>query len=149
MRTNGTWLRLIAISGLLCLWTTSVAMAAEKAPRPRPKPAGPATKLKIKTFVTLQTYGILKIQFQDRKGNATKAPDGGTVTYRTNITKPRKGTLPMTKAKWKAGEKVYVFTGLAPRQRYVCPPRAYWIRVWFKAGRKRFTAFKRFKFNCL
>lgn len=103
----------------------------------------------IVTFVTLQTYGILKLKFTDRKGNATKAPDGGTIKYHTNITKPRKGSLPMSQAKWKPADKVYVFTNVAPRQRYVCPPRVYWIRVWFKAGRKRFTAYKKIKFNCL
>lgn len=120
-----------------------------KAARPAPKPAGPAAKVKVLTFVTLQTAGVLKIQWQDRKGNPTKGPTDGTLTYRTNITRPRKGTLPLSRGKWKPKQKAVVFMGLAPRQRYVCPPRTYWIRVSIKVGRKRYRAFKRTKLNCI
>ncbi len=106
--------------------------------------------MKIVTFVTLQTYGILKLKFLDAKGNPTQAPEGGTLRYRTNITKPRKGSLSMAKkAKWKPKEKIYVVTGIAPRQKIVCPPRRYWIKVWFKKGRKRFYAFFKKKLNCI
>jgi len=153
MRCRGSWIRWIALTGLFALLSSAPALAGSpKAPGMKPgmkPPPGPAKKMKVLAFVTGQTYGILKIQFLDAKGTPTKAPDGGTMTYRTNVTKPRKGGKPMTAAKWKPKDKVYVFTGLAPRQRYVCPPRSYWIRVWVKVGRKRFSAFKRTKFNCL
>jgi len=112
-------------------------------------PPGPATRVKVLTFVTLQTAGVLKIQWRDRKGNPTKGPTDGTLTYRTNITRPRKGSMPLSRGKWKPKEKTVVFMGIAPRQRYVCPPRSYWIRVTIKVGRKRYHAFKRTKLNCI
>lgn len=127
------------------------ARAGHNAPQARAaaKPAGPAAKVKVLTFVTLQTAGVLKIQWQDRKGNPTKGPTDGTLTYRTNITHPRKGTLPLSRGKWKPKQKTVVFMGIAPRQRYVCPPRSYWIRVNIKVGRKHYHAFKRTKLNCI
>lgn len=152
MRCQKRIVQSILMVGLVALLGSPLAQARDGA-KPRAmapaKPAGPAKKMKILNFVTLMNYGILKLQFQDRNGKATKAPAGGEITYRTNVTKPRKGKLPMTLAKWKAGDKVYVFTKVAPRQRYVCPPRTYWIRVHFKAGRKRFSAYFKKKFACI
>ena len=113
------------------------------------KPPGPAKKMKVLRFVTLRSVSILYLQFLDKDKNPTKAPPGGTIKFATNITKPRKGTRSMSKAKWKDSKKAYVFVKLPIRQKYVCPPRSYWIRVNFKAGRKRFRAFKRTKFPCL
>jgi hypothetical protein len=135
--------------GILAAVTASLLATGSSQAAPAKAPAGPAKKMKIVAFLTLETYGILKLQFLDAKDNPTKAPEGGEITYTTSITKPRKGTLPMTKAKWKPADKLYVFVGLAPRQRTVCPPRSYWIRVHFKAGRKRFSAYHHEKFNCL
>ena len=138
---------LLAVGGLLL--ANGSAWAQNKAEKPPAKPPGPAKKMKVITFVTLQTQGILKLQFLDAANKPTKAPEGGEITYRTNITKPRTGKISMTQAKWKPKEKLYVFQRINPRQRYVCPPRTYWIRVNFKAGRKRFSAYKNTKFNCL
>ena len=133
----------------------STALAGPKAPKAKPraekkkKKAGPATKMKILKFVTLRSTGILYIQFLDKAKNPTKAPPGGSIKFRTNITKPRKGTRSMTKAKWKESKKGYVFVKLPIRQKIVCPPRSYWIRVNFSAGKKRFRAYWRKKFPCL
>ena len=133
-----------------------LAPATSNATKPRrvralkaKKKAGPAKKMKILRFVTMRSTSILKIQFLDKDGNPTKAPPGGTVKFRTNVTKPRSGTRSMTTAKWKKSDKSYVFIKLPIRQKWVCPPRSYWIRVNFRAGKKRFRAFKRQKFPCL
>ena len=105
--------------------------------------------MKIMAFHTLESVGIVKFQFLDKNKRPTKTPEGGTVKFRTNITKPRTGSFPMTKVKWKKSQECYVFVRLPRRQKYVCPPRFYWIRLYFKAGRKRFNAYKRTKFPCL
>jgi hypothetical protein len=126
---------------------TGKKKAVEKAEK-KPPP-GPAKKMKILRFVTLRSVSILYLQFLDKKKRPTKAPDGGSITFATNVTKPRKGKRSMSKAKWKESKKAYVFVKLPIRQKWVCPPRSYWIRVNFKAGKKRFRAFKRQKFPCL
>jgi hypothetical protein len=104
--------------------------------------------MKVVQFDTLETAGIVQFQFLDKAGTPTKAPEGGEISYTTNITKPRKGTLSMADAKWKEEEKRYVLTGVAPRQRIVCPPRAYTITLTFKAGKTKMTSSLTTKFLC-
>ncbi|MFH2009692.1 MAG: hypothetical protein ABI333_24070 [bacterium] len=133
------------ITGVMVCLAGGTAMGA---PAKKPPP-GPATKMKILAFHTLESVGILKFQFLDKKKRPTKAPEGGTVKYSTNITKPRTGKFAMTDAKWKESEECYVYVRVPRRQKIVCPPRAYWIRIHFQAGKKRFSAFKSTKFPCL
>lgn len=141
--------RALTVVALLLL-AGGVALAADAmAPaKPAPKPAGPAVKMKVTQFDTLETAGIVQFQFLDKAGNPTKAPEGGEIAYTTNITNPRKGTLSMANARFKAEEKIYVLTGVAPRQRIVCPPRAYTITLTFKAGKTKFTASLTTKLLC-
>ena len=158
-RNYSKLLGLFILAGLLvpstALGKGATAPQAKKKVRPlddamKPKvPPGPARKMKILLFASLTTRAILKLQFQDRKGNATTAPDGGTISFTTNVTKPRRGKKPMTQAVHKPKKGYYVFTNLPPRRKHICPPRWYWIRVFFKAGRKRFRAYFRKKFNCI
>lgn len=143
---------LMCVAGLLVFAGVVLAQGKEEErPRPKPEapPPGPAVKMKVIEFVTLETQGILRFQFLDRKGNATEAPEGGELNYTTSITKPRKGSLPMSKAIWKPKEKEYVLTGLAQRQQYVCPPRSYTINVHFKAGKRQMRASLTTKINCI
>ncbi len=145
------------IAGVLLGLTSTGAMAAPGQTKAQPqadkkkkkKKAGPAKKMKVTRFVTLRSTSILYIQFLDKDKNPTKAPDGGRIRWSTNITKPRKGARDMSTAKWKESKKAYVFVSLPIRQKWVCPPRSYWIRVHFYVGKRRkFSGFKRTKFPC-
>lgn len=144
-----TLLRTTIVAAALLALSGAATAEPAKAPRPAAKGPGPATKMKVVEFVTLETAGILKLQFHDKAGKPTQAPEGGEISYTTNITNPRKGTATMAKARWDKEEQLYVVSGLAPRQRIVCPPRSYFIRVNFKAGKKRFSANKTTKLNCI
>jgi len=147
--------RFLLITGALLGLASATALAGpgDKKAQPRAekkkKKAGPAKKMKVTRFVTLRSVSILYIQFLDKDKNPTKAPAGGRIKWSTNITKPRKGSADMSTAKWKASKKAYVFVRLPIRQKYVCPPRSYWVRVNFYVGKRRkFSAFKRTKFPC-
>lgn len=138
---------LLVTSALLGLASTS-AQAAPDAKKK--KKAGPAKKMKVTKFVTLRSTSILYIQFLDKDKNPTKAPAGGRIRWSSNVTKPRKGKRDMSTAKWKESKSSYVFVRLPIRQKWVCPPRSYWVRVHFYIGKRRkFSAFKRTKFPCL
>jgi hypothetical protein len=147
-------LLLVGALGLILAAGTSLAAGDRAAAAPEAKkkkePAGPAKSVKVTRFVTLRSVSILYIQFLDKKKNPTKAPEGGRITWSSNVTKPRKGTADMSEAKWKESQQAYVFAKLPIRQKWVCPPRAYWVRVSFYVGKKRrFTAILRQKFPCL
>jgi len=153
-------IRFLLIAGALLGLASSTAVAepgdgaaqprAEKKKKKKKKKAGPAKKMKVTRFVTLRSTSILYIQFLDKDKNPTKAPDGGKIKWSTNITKPRRGTREMSTAKWKESKQCYVFLRLPIRQKWVCPPRSYWVRVHFYVGKRRkFSGFKRTKFPCL
>ncbi len=148
--------RFLLITGALLGLASSTAAAQASGDKAQPraekkkKKAGPAKKMKVLKFVTLRSTSILYVQFLDKDKNPTKAPAGGRIKWSTNITKPRKGKRDMSTAKWKESKKAYVFVRLPVRQKIVCPPRSYWVRVHFYIGKKRkFSAFKRTKFPCL
>lgn len=151
-------IRFLLIAGALLGLANSTALAepgdtkaqprAEKKKKKKKK-AGPAKKMKVTRFVTLRSVSILYIQFLDKDKNPTKAPAGGKIKWSTNITKPRRGSRDMSEAKWKDSKQAYVFVRLPIRQKWVCPPRSYWIRVHFYLGKRRkWSAFKRTKFPC-
>jgi hypothetical protein len=148
-------IRFLLVAGALLGLASGSALATPGSSQAQPraekkKKAGPAKRMKVTRFVTLRSQSILYIQFLDKKKIPTKAPAGGRIKWSTNITKPRKGTNDMSTAKWKESKKSYVFVRLPIRQKWVCPPRSYWIRVHFYVGkRRRFSAFKRTKFPCL
>lgn len=149
-------IRFLLIAGALLGLASSTALAEPgdgaaqpRAEKKKKKKAGPAKKMKVTRFVTLRSVSILYIQFLDKDKIPTKAPAGGKIKWSTNITKPRKGTAEMSTAKWKETKQAYVFVRLPIRQKWVCPPRSYWIRVHFYVGKRRkFSAFKRTKFPC-
>jgi hypothetical protein len=147
-------LLLVGALGIILAAGTSLAVpdraAAAPGAKKKKEPAGPAKSMKATRFVTLRSVSILYIQFYDKKKNPTKAPAGGRITWSSNVTKPRKGKADMSEAKWKESQEAYVFVKLPIRQKWVCPPRNYWIRVTFFVGKKRrFTSILRQKFPCL
>ena len=152
MRIVQRSLLLVVIAGLLGIAGAPVLAKSghgAKAAAPM-KPPGPAKKMKIIAIHVMETVTILKLQFQDAKGNATKAPDGGQIWFKCTVTKPKTKTVPMSEVKWKPATKTYVVSQLPPRKRIVCPPRGF--RVWarFKIGKRtKFSATKYQKFPCL
>jgi len=147
--------RFLLVAGALLGLTTSTALAGpgDTTAQPRAEKKkiipGPAKKMKVTRFVVLRSMSILYIQFLDKNKNPTKAPDGGMIKWSSNVTKPRKGTRDMSTAKWKEDKKAYVFTQLPIRQKWVCPPRSFTVRVNFFVGKRRkFSGFLRTKFPC-
>jgi hypothetical protein len=117
---------------LLLLAPAALAQGAGMEAKPAP---GPAKKIKVTEFVSLEQLSVVKFQFLDAKGTAVKAPaEAADVTWTSNITNPRSGKFTMKDMRWSEEDEAFAY-GKLPARGSTCPGRTMTMRVSVKVGK--------------